>query len=167
MNSVLDYTISADNTDEVIEATEQNILRALEICGLIAEGYAQVRLTEQKAVDTGLLRNSVTHAIAGKHPAISNYTSNDGKKKGTYSGTMGDKDELAVYIGTNVEYAPYIEYGTGTRTSQGGRQTPWTYQNDKGDWHRSSGMQARPYLRPAIANHVDEYKRIIENELKD
>ena len=47
-----------------------------------------------------------------------------------------------VAIGSNVHYAPYVELGT-------------------------RKMTARPYLRPAIEDHVDEFKNIIESELKN
>lgn len=53
-------------------------------------------------------------------------------------------------IGSNVEYAPYVEVGTGIYSTEGGgRQTPWTYQDSKGDWHTTKGMTAQPFLRPA------------------
>ena len=83
--------------------------RALEICGGKAEGYAKMLCP----VDTGNLRNSITHQ---------------------------QTDETTELIGTPVEYAPYVELGT--------------YK-----------MSARPYLVPAVENHVDEYRAIITNEL--
>ena len=86
------------------------IARALEKIGLVAEGYAK-RLCP---VDTGRLRNSITHADDGE----------------------------AEYIGTNVEYAPYVELGT-------------------------SRTRAQPYLKPAVVNHSDEYKKIVEAEMQD
>lgn len=106
------------NVDEIKKQTDQAIMKALKTIGLKAEGYAKISLTEQGAVDTGRLRNSVTHQV--------------------------DMSENAVYVGTNVEYAPYIEFGT-----YGGK-----------------GMKARPYIRPSIERHIDEYRAIIEKELK-
>lgn len=46
-----------------------------------------------------------------------------------------------VVIGSNVVYAPYQELGT-------------------------SKMAEHPFLRPAIENHKDEYKNILQNLLK-
>ena len=115
--------------------------RALEKCGLLAEGYAQVKLTEQDAVDTGNLRNSINHKV------------------------VTNKNEHSVYVGTNVEYAPYIEFGTG-KYYPGGRKTPWFYKDSDGNWHKTSGMEARPYLRPAISDHQKEYIEIIKDELR-
>lgn len=65
-------------------------------------------------VDTGRLRNSISHT----------------------------NDKNTVYIGTNVEYAPYVEMGT-------------------------VNTDAHPYLKPAIMDHLEEYKGILERELKD
>lgn len=52
-----------------------------------------------------------------------------------------DTSEKAVYVGTNVEYAPFVEYGT-------------------------VKQKAQPFLKPAIENHLDEYKHVLESELK-
>lgn len=123
--------------DEVLKEMEEAIAQALETIGLVAEGYAK-RLC---AVDTGLLRNSITHAISGESPAITEYKSDKGDEKGSYSGSIGSKKEPAVYIGTNVEYAPYLEMGT-SRTGP------------------------QPYLKPAVMDHLDEYKDIVEKALK-
>lgn len=50
-----------------------------------------------------------------------------------------------------LEYAPYVEYGTGLFAEEGGRQdVPWSYQDEKGEWHTTSGMHPMPYLRPAL-----------------
>ena len=101
-----------DNSKEVSEAIKAALLRGLETCGLVAEGYAK----KLAPVDTGNLRNSITHEV--------------------------DDGEPAVYIGTNVEYAPYQELGT-------------------------INMDANPFLKPAVADHANEYRKIIEKELKN
>ena len=37
-------------------------------------------------------------------------------------------------VGTNLEYAPYVEFGTGLFASNGdGRKTPWSYQSADGE----------------------------------
>lgn len=100
------------HVSEAIEAKNEAVARALEIMGEVAERYAK----GYAPVDTGRLRNSISHEVA--------------------------PDENAVYVGTNVEYAPYQEFGT---RYQGGT----------------------PFLRPALDNHLGEYKSIAENELKN
>ena len=63
---------------------------------------------------------------------------------------------------TPLEYAPYIEFGTGLFAESGGRQdVPWNYQDDEGEWHSTSGMHPRPYMRPALNENREQIKRII------
>ena len=101
-----------DNSEEIANDIKSALLRGLETCGLVAEGYAK----KLAPVDTGNLRNSITHEV--------------------------DDGETAAYIGTNVEYAPYVCLGT-------------------------IHMKAQPFLKPAVNDHKDEYRKIIENELKN
>lgn len=124
-----------DNSGLVREEFQAACLRALEKCGLTAEGYAKLLCP----VDTGNLRNSITHQVA--------------------------EAEDTVYIGSASEYAPYVELGTGIHYP-GGRPTPWVYRDAKGNWHLTHGQRAQPYLKPAVADHVDSFRRIIEEELK-
>lgn len=105
----MEAIITEDHSDEFIEELRRRIPAALEEIGLAAEGYAK-RLCP---VDTGRLRNSITHT------------------------TDGD----SAYVGTNVEYAPYVELGT-------------------------SRTRAQPYLRPAVENNVSTYKKILDRHLK-
>ena len=100
-----------DNSDVIKNTLPEQIEIALEAVGLQAEGYAKLKCP----VDTSRLRNSITHATV--------------------------KREKAVYIGTNVEYAPYVEMGT-------------------------VKQKAQPYLAPAVTEHVPEYKAIAEHFLK-
>jgi HK97 gp10 family phage protein len=148
------FTVADDHTDEVLEETGIAILRALEAVGLAAEGYAK-RLCP---VDTGRLRNSITHAIAGEAPAVKKYAPNAvhastkaTKKVGTAGQPVEDtsegeyegvtpREKNTVYIGTNVVYAPYVETG-------------------------SSRGKKQPFLKPAIQNNMDEYKKIFQRYL--
>ena len=125
-----------DNSAEVRQAFEDAIARALEKCGLVAEGYAK----KLCPVDTGNLRNSISHKV--------------------------DDGEPAVYIGTNVSYAPYVELATGIY-AEGGRPTPWVYQDENGNWHWTAGNPAQPFLAPAVKDHPQTYRNIIEDELKN
>ena len=127
-----------DNSKEVSAAIEAAILRGLEKCGLVAEGYAK----KLCPVDTGNLRNSITHVV--------------------------DEQELAAIIGTDSEYSAYAELGTGIYAEGGGgRPTPWVYQDAKGNWHYTRGNKAQPYLKPALADHAQQYRDILVNELKN
>ena len=74
--------IREDNARQIADAIDQALARALEEVGLVAEGYAK----KACPVDTGRLRNSITHQVR--------------------------PSEKSVYIGTNVEYSAYVELGT-------------------------------------------------------
>lgn len=129
-----------DNSDEILNEFQSTAIRAQEKCGLIAENYAKRNLTENGSVDTSKLRNSISHEV--------------------------DDSGQAVYVGTNVEYAPYVELGTG-KYIQGGRPTPWVYQDANGNWHWTQGNPAKPFLKPAVADHAQTYRNIIEDEMKN
>lgn len=67
---------------------------------------------------------------------------------------------------TPLEYAPYVEYGTGIHAEEGGRQdVPWHYQDDKGEWHTTSGMPPSPFMRPALDNNREQIKEILKGGL--
>ena len=125
-----------DYSADVLNEFHDAVLRALERCGEQAEGYAK----DLAPVDTGNLRNSISHTV--------------------------DEDEPAVYIGSNTSYAPYVELATGIY-AEGGRPTPWVYQDDNGNWHWTAGNPAQPFLAPAVKEHTQTYRNIIEDELKN
>ena len=127
-----------DNSALVQEVFHAACLRALERCGLVGEGYAK----DLAPVDTGRGRNSISHKV--------------------------DESEPAAYIGTNLDYMIYQELGTGIYAEGGGgRPTPWVYQDGKGNWHWTRGNRAHPFLKPAVAEHPQTYRNIIEDELKN
>ena len=67
---------------------------------------------------------------------------------------------------TPLEYAPYVEYGTGLFAENGGRtDVPWSYQDDEGEWHTTSGMPPHPYMRPALNESRAKILRLLEGEL--
>ena len=71
-------------------------------------------------------------------------------------------------IGTNVEYAPYIEYGTGPL---GDPTVPHTtrkyrrYKDENGNWDTFHGMKARPYLRPALNINKKYVAKLVRSRL--
>jgi HK97 gp10 family phage protein len=112
------------NKDDILEALGEQLGQAMIAIGMAAESNAKQEITkavydtpESKSgyVRTGRLRNSISYGV--------------------------DTDEPAVYIGSNVEYAPYVELGT-------------------------SKMRARPYLKPAVENYAGEYKDLLEQAMK-
>lgn len=109
--SEMEVLVKNNNINLVKEELDNAIARALEAIGMQAENYAKMECP----VDTGRLRNSITHE---------------------------QENEDTEVIGTNVEYAPYVEMGT-------------------------SKSRAQPFLEPAVVEHVDEYKEIVLKILQD
>ncbi len=129
--------IIENNKDEILGSLEDAIARALEAMGQQAEAHVVLYET---AVDTSNLKNSITHTLEGKN---------------------------TVAIGTPVEYAPYVEFGTGIYADGGnGRKTPWAYKDEEGNWHRTRGQKPIHFLRDGIMKHLDEYAKIAEQALK-
>ena len=117
---------------EALAAEELARARALEIIGGKAETYAK----KICPVDTGRLRDSITHAYSD------------------------DSDhEVILLVGTNVEYAPYVELG---HKQQPGRFVPKIKKRLKRSW-----VPGKPFLRPAIENHRTEIEQLILNELNN
>jgi HK97 gp10 family phage protein len=67
------------------------------------------------------------------------------------------------YVYTNLEYAPYVEYGTGLFAEEGGRtEVPWSYKDEEGNWHSTKGMKPRPYMRPALNENRTKIIRLLK-----
>lgn len=63
---------------------------------------------------------------------------------------------------TTLEYAPYVEYGTGLFAEVAGRKdVPWCYQDEEGEWHSTSGQKPQPFMRPALNQNRTEILKIL------
>lgn len=109
-----DYTF-IDNSDKALQKLAEKSDVILEAWGFLGERYAK----ELCPVDTGRLKNSITHAQDGN-------------------------SEL---IGTNVEYAVPVETGH-------------IMPNGK-------FVKPKPFIQPAIENHVNEYREIAKRHLSE
>ncbi|SHI25023.1 phage protein, HK97 gp10 family [Sporobacter termitidis DSM 10068] len=102
----------------------------------------QAAAKEECTVDTGNLRSSITLAS----PAPNTVT-----------------------IGTNVEYAPYVEYGTGGKGDPSVPHTTkeyWRYRGKGGQWFTSHGQEPQPFMRPAFARYKDKAGEIVKKSLE-
>ena len=127
----------------VYEIENINILDKLIDEKKIEKGLAQAcalieRSAKQKAPkDTGALARSITSEV---------------------NGTEGE-------VFTPLEYALFIEFGTGLFAESDGRSTPWSYQDDKGEWHTTSGQKPQPFMRPALNENKENVKEIIREAI--
>lgn len=79
-----------------------------------------------------------------------------------------NETEIIGVVYTPLEYAPYVEYGTGLFAEEGGRKdVPWHYQDDEGVWHTTSGMKPQPYLRPALEENREKIKRLLGGAISE
>lgn len=106
-----------DNSGEILKELQDKIPTVLEAWGLQAERHGK----EYCPVDTGRLRNSITHAPI--------------------------PNENAEAIGTNVSYAVPVE--TGHILPNGGYVAP------------------KPFIKPAVENHISEYQAIAKKCLSN
>lgn len=79
-----------------------------------------------------------------------------------------------VEVGTNVEYAVYVEHGTGIFAFDGkGRAAspehpiPWTYKGSDGLFHTTHGVRPRPFLIPAFNSKKYNILKYIREEYDD
>ena len=90
--------------------------------------------------DSGLLRNSIQEKTEVK------------------SGVVVGK------VSTNIYYGPYVEFGTGQR-GEASPSPPKSPENlsYRQDW---AGMDAQPYLYPALTQNKENVKSVVKEELK-
>lgn len=133
--------MAIENLDKLISKLEKldDVNQAMEQACILVENEAKIKCP----VDNGLLRNSITHYIED------------------------NPDELIGVVGTNVEYAPYVEFGTGIYSSLGnGRQDRWKYKDAKGEWHSTIGQHPQPYLQPALEENRRKIEKMFKEQIK-
>ena len=127
------------NVNDILSALEKGKHNALTAIGATAETHTKDNITADELVDTGRLRNSITYAT-GDYLGIGTYTDNNKKSYSDAKARNTPKDD-EVAIGTNVEYAPYLELGT-------------------------KKIAAHHYLKRAVTEHQDEYKKLAVEAIK-
>lgn len=118
----------------------QAYMRAMgKACALVER-----KAKEKAPKDTGALRRSITSEVYA----------------------TGGEIEGVVF--TPLEYAPYVEYGTGlfAENGNGRKDVPWNYQDDEGNWHSTSGQHPQPFMKPALDESREEILRILKEALQ-
>lgn len=126
-----------DNSKQAKKALEGQLITALIKASMLVEGQA-VLLTP---VNSGALRDSIGHQV--------------------------NESELTAYVGTNCEYAIWVEFGTGEFAEAGnGRKGGWLYESPDGKVHFTHGSPPQLYLRPAFRQNQKQIRSIIEDCLR-
>lgn len=122
---------------ELMDSTDFKVAMG-KACALVER-----KAKEKAPKDTGALRRSITSEVENV----------DG--------------ELVGSVFTPLEYAPYVEFGTGLFAEEGGRKdVPWHYQDDQGNWHSTSGQHPQPFMRPALNESREEILRILKEAFR-
>ncbi|MGQ7335478.1 HK97-gp10 family putative phage morphogenesis protein [Streptococcus suis] len=70
-------------------------------------------------------------------------------------------------VGSPLDYAPYVEYGTGEFAENGkGRKGGWGYTDEEGTEHWTRGNKPQPFLRPAFRRNRKQIEQIIGGKFK-
>lgn len=126
-----------DNSAAVKRELERGMIRGLIKAAMLVESQAVLLVP----VNTGGLRDSIGYQV--------------------------NESELVAYVGTNCEYAIYVEFGTGEFAENGnGRKGGWLYETPDGEVHFTYGMPPQPYLRPAFRQNQKAIKDILVDCLK-
>jgi HK97 gp10 family phage protein len=117
------------------------IMTGVKKAGILVQGRAKKKVP----VDTGLLKNSISERTE-----------------------RVDENTVLGEVGTNVEYAHYIEFGTGKYASNGkGRKTPWLVELPDGTGFWTHGYKPKPYLTPALYESKQDVTRIVQKAMKE
>ena len=140
----MDFDIKFEGLDKIIDKIEdfddvREMTSAMQDACNLVESAAK----DKAPKDTGALRRSITSKVE----------------------VTGNSIDGIVF--TPLEYAPYVEYGTGLFAENGnGRKTPWVYMDDKGNYHYTRGQHPQPYMRPALEENKDKIINMIKGALK-
>jgi len=115
------------------KALEHAILQGLETAGIVIEGEAVTRAP----LKTGRLKGSITYAVRGKRSYARS-------PAGPMDEVSAPSDRYTLYVGTNVEYAQHVEYGT----------------------VRTRGAK-KPYLVPALINRARDVQKIVRDTMRE
>lgn len=118
--------------------------RAMNKACRVVETKAKQNCTGLFDNSTGILKASIMHEV------------------------VREGNEITGYVGSNMNYAPYQEFGTGKFAENGdGRTTPWAYTDEKtGETIWTAGNKPKPFLRPAFNDTRDKVKTILAQGIK-
>lgn len=119
------------------EIMQDEIVRGMDNIGEAICGSMRARLSSAGHVDTGQLLNSIHHDTERAGHVVDTYIYADSQSQdGAY-------------------YAEFIELGTGAAHGRpGGRVGSWRYRDRNGNWHTTDGMDADPFIEPAVKEFV-------------
>lgn len=133
------------------------------------EGVEELVEKLDDMVDTNNLKTSIGKACAlVERAAKEKAPKGSGElRRSITSKVEQEGSEVVGTVYTTLEYAPYVEFGTGLFAESGGRKdVPWHYKDDEGNWHTTSGQKPQPFMRPALQENREQIVRILKEAQK-
>lgn len=134
-----------EGLDKVLERIE-TLGNTTSLESAMGKACALVERTAKQTApkDTGALRNSIQSEVTK------------------------DGENVVGIVFTPLEYAPYVEFGTGLFAENGGRQTPWIYEDEKtGETILTRGQKPQPFLRPSLNENRERITQILKEGMND
>lgn len=128
-------------------ADTKTVKETMNTATLLVHGQAKILAP----VDTGNLAGSI-------HPKV-----------------ITERKEIIGKVYTNLNYAPYVEFGTGSKGNGtypnkdiklSYRSTPWVYTPDGGEtFYRTEGQVAQPFMYPALKQNEKKINKMFKEAL--
>lgn len=78
-----------------------------------------------------------------------------------------EKKKVIGQVGSPLDYAMFVEYGTGEFATNGaGRKGGWNYQDSSGEWFFTWGQEAQPFLKPAFMRNRKQIEEVLGGKFK-
>ena len=131
------------------------------------EGLDEILDSLDKLADTQQLNDTMGQVCAlVERDAKQNAPKDTGAlARSIESKVENNNNSIQGVVFTPLEYAPYVEFGTGLFAESGGRtDVPWAYKDEEtGELIFTSGQKPQPYMRPAIDNNREKIVRMIRD----
>ena len=133
------------------------------------DGIEEVLINLDKVIDEKQLRTAIGKACAiVERSAKQNAPKGSGElRRSITSKIEKEGNDIVGIVYTPLEYAPYVEFGTGLFAEEGNgrKDVPWHYKDDKGEWHTTSGMHPHPFMRPALNDNREQITKIVKEAI--
>lgn len=133
------------------------------------EGLEHLNKTLETLLSTENMTQAMGQACAAVEASAKKKAPKDSGalRRSIASKVEAEGGDIQGVVYTALEYAPYVEYGTGLFAESNGRtDVPWVYQDDEGNWHSTKGQKPQPFLRPALNENRKTVVKILGGGIK-
>ena len=133
------------------------------------EGLEHLNKTLETLLSTENMTQAMGQACAAVEASAKKKAPKDSGalRRSIASKVEAEGGDIQGVVYTALDYAPYVEYGTGLFAESDGRtDVPWVYQDDEGNWHSTKGQKPQPFLRPALNENRKTVVKILGGGIK-